>query len=97
MDGSPRDRALSAISDLGSWTEAEADSYVTARHLLGELIAAYSAWLWRLPAGEERQLVLAEQHACSRRRARLTVFDRQEIHRIVEETPARIRQVQDWL
>lgn len=93
MNASARDRGLAGAADMGTWTPEEAAAYEKAHDLVNQLIAAYSARLYDTPAGEQRDRLLTEQRTYIEQRRSLTVFDHDDIRRVLAEYPDLIRQL----
>lgn len=92
MDNMARARGLSGVTQLGEWTQEDSDAYVTARDLLTALIAAYSEQIDGA-TGEDVGRLLGEQRGYVEEQRRLSVTDRDDVRRVLNTYPERLRQV----
>jgi hypothetical protein len=75
------------------WDEADADRFGRALDLLNEMIALLAARS-RPGPGQETDPLHAEELRYAAERQRLSVTDRPEVIRILNDYPARLRQLQ---
>ncbi|MGO4421966.1 hypothetical protein AB4Z54_25490 [Streptomyces sp. MCAF7] len=87
-------RGLVGVSALGSWTAEQSQAYTNAREVINQVIAAYSA---RIGSGSdaETDALVAEQLQYTEELQRLSVFDQEDIQRVLREYPGVIRRLNE--